>query len=365
MRPERRDFSEALLRQLKAPAGFQVNVFASKLGNPRMLAVAPDGTVYVTRREQGEVVALTDRNGDGRSDDMRVVASKLEAVHGIHINQNRLYLASVKNVWVADMQPGGAVSQPRLIISDLPDGGQHPNRTLAIGADGMLYITVGSTCNACEETNKEHATMLRAKPDGTGRTVYARGLRNTIGWGWHPTTGELWGMDHGSDWRGDDLPPEELNRLVEGGDYGWPFCYGERQIDETRGDPEGTTKAAYCAKTQPTMLTYQAHSSPIGMVFYMGAQFPAEYRNDAFVAMRGSWNRNPPTGYKVVRIRFENGKPTRIEDFLTGFLIENGRAHFGRLAGIAGAGDGSLLVADDTNGVIYRVSYTSNTGGSR
>ncbi|MGI8997746.1 MAG: PQQ-dependent sugar dehydrogenase [Pyrinomonadaceae bacterium] len=113
------------------------------------------------------------------------------------------------------------------------------------------------------------------------------------------------------------------------------------------------------------MLTYQAHSSPIGMVFYMGAQFPAEYRNDAFVAMRGSWNRNPPTGYKVVRIRFENGKPTRIEDFLTGFLIENGRAHFGRLAGIAGAGDGSLLVADDTNGVIYRVSYTSNTGGSR
>jgi glucose/arabinose dehydrogenase len=357
VRPARRDFSESFLNQLRVPAGFRVGVFARGLTNPRMMAVAPDGTVYVTDRDKGEVVALTDRDGDGRSDGTRIVVPNLARVHGITIHQNRLYLATIKEVYVADLKPDGTASAPRMLIRDLPDGGQHDNRTIAFGRDGMLYISVGSTCNDCEEPNKEHATILRAKSDGNARTIFARGLRNTIGWGWHPVTSEMWGMDHGSDWRGDDLPPEELNGIVEGSDYGWPYCYGERRVDPTRDNPKGTTKEAYCARTLPSTLTYQAHSAPIGMVFYTGSQFPPEYRNDAFVAMRGSWNRRPPTGYKVVRLRFKNGNPASFEDFLTGFLIEGGQAHFGRLAGLAVARDGSLLVADDSNGIIYRVSY--------
>jgi glucose/arabinose dehydrogenase len=198
--------------------------------------------------------------------------------------------------------------------------------------------------------------MLRAGLDGSTRTVFARGLRNTIGFDWHPETGTLWGMDHGSDFRGDDLPPEELNRIVSGGNYGWPYCYGEREIDPIIQDPPGTTKEAYCAATLPSVLENQAHEAPIGMVFYDGTAFGAEYSGDAFVALHGSWNRFPPTGFEVVRIRFDAGEPVAIEDFVSGFLIEGGNAQFGRPAGITVAPDGALIFSDDANGMIYRVA---------
>ncbi|MCC5612487.1 PQQ-dependent sugar dehydrogenase [Nostoc sp. CHAB 5834] len=143
------------------------------------------------------------------------------------------------------------------LISDLPDAGQHPNRTIAFGPDGMLYISVGSTCNACDEPNPEHATLLQAQPNGSNRSIYAKGLRNTIGFAWHPQTRELWGLDHGSDWRGNDLLPEELNRIVKGGNYGWPFCWGDKRPDVyLSAEPEGANKKEYCAKTQPPVLTY-------------------------------------------------------------------------------------------------------------
>jgi len=359
MRPEQRDFSESLMKQLKLPSGFQANVFAKGVGNPRMMAVASDGTVYVTRPKMNDVIALRDHNGDGRSDEMRTVVSDLEVVHGITFHKNRLYLAAPTRVLVADIKPDGTIAPPRLLIDNLPPGKGHKNRTIAFGPDGMLYISVGSSCNVCVETSEEYATVLRAKPDGKERNVYARGLRNTVGFAWHPETGEPWGMDNGSDWRGDNLPPEELNQLREGGNYGWPFCYGNKQVDKLfLANPKGTTKEEYCPKTVPSVLNYQAHSAPVGMAFYNASQFPEEYRGDAFVAMRGSWNRKPPTGYKVVRIRFRNGKPVSVEDFLTGFLIESGEAQFARIAGVAIARDGSLLISDDTNSVIYRVSYT-------
>jgi len=335
-----------------------VDVFATGMGNPRMMAVAPDGGVYITRPRTGDVVLLRDRDGDGRADEQSVVVSGIEGVHGIALHQGRAYLAAPTAVYVADVRGDGRLGTPRTLIADLPDGGQHPNRTLAIGPDGMLYISIGSTCNACVETNPEHAALIRTRLDGTARTLYARGLRNTIGFAFHPQTRELWGMDHGTDWRGNDTPPEELNRIVAGGDYGWPFCYGRQQVDELFAImPEGMTREAYCARTQPAVLTYTAHSAPIGLAFYDGAMFPAEYRGDAFVAMRGSWNRVPASGYKVVRIRFRDGSPVAIEDFVSGFLLGDGRSYFARPAGIAVARDGALLVSDDTNGVIYRIAY--------
>lgn len=356
-------FSEDLLDRLTLPEGFAVNVFASGLGNARMMAVAPDGTVFLTRRAEGDVVALVDQDGDGVADDpqVNVVASDLPYVHGITFSQNnQLYLATDTNVFVADWLGGPNIGPLTEIISTLPGGGQHPNRTLAFGPDGALYITVGSTCNACAEPNPESATILRAAADGSGREVYAAGLRNTIGFGWHPATGELWGMDHGSDWRGDEQPPEELNRLEMGSNYGWPFCFSDQQPDVylPAEPPGGLGREAYCERTVAPVLEYTAHSAPIGMIFYTADQFPAEYVNDAFVAMRGSWNRNPPTGYKVVRVLFDDsGQPTGFEDFLTGFLIEDQVANFGRLAGVAVAADGTLLISEDQNGVIYRVTY--------
>jgi glucose/arabinose dehydrogenase len=361
--PERREFKESLLRELRTPPGFEVSVIGKDLGNPRMVAVAPDGTVYITRPQTNDVVAL--KNGrNGQPAKPRVAISGLQQVHGIAISGGRVYLASPTTVWVATIKPDGLLASPTAIISDLPDGGQHRARTIGIGPEQMLYVSIGSSCNDCAEGDKDRATIQRFNLDGSGRTTFARGLRNTIGFAWHPDTGALWGMDNGSDWKGDDQPPEELNLIREGRDYGWPLCFGKRLVDplviaEPRMlNPEkDITREEHCAATEGSALDYVAHSAPIGMIFYTGRQFPPNYRGDALVAFHGSWNKQDPVGHKVVRIRFRDGQPQGFEDFLTGFLIDSGQARFGRPAGIAMAPDGSVVVSDDLNGMIYRVSY--------
>jgi glucose/arabinose dehydrogenase len=264
-------------------------------------------------------------------------------------------------IYVASLQGAGKIGNLNVLVGHLPQAGQHGNRTMAFGPDGLLYVSIGSLCNACGETDKENAAILQVQANGSSRIVFAKGLRNTLGFGWHPQTGEMWGMDQGSDWRGNDQPPEELNQLQKGANYGWPYCYAAKKVDPYLSvNPPGQTKAEFCAQTTAPALTYQAHSSPIGLVFYTGKLFPAAYRNDAFVAMRGSWNRQQPVGYKVVRIHFANGKPAGFEDFMTGFLIENGKAQFGRPAGLLVLQDGSLLVSDDTGGVIYRITHAGS-----
>ncbi len=357
--PETERPTDELIAGLAVPDGFEINVFAENAGNVRIMAQGEDGTVYVTRRDENDVQALVDSDGDGVSDEMRSVAENLPFVNGITIHEGMVYLATDTEVYRAPIEENGNFGPLEVLIADLPDAGQHPNRTLAVGPDGMLYITVGSTCNNCQDSNPENATILRANLDGSEREIFANGLRNTIGFGWHPETGVLYGMDHGSDHRGNDTPPEELNRIEQGNDYGWPFCYADRRVDNHASQtPTGATGAEVCALTEPSVLTYQAHSAPIGWVYYTAEQFPSEYQNDAFIAMRGSWNRAPAVGYKVVRLRFENGEPVGYEDFLTGFLLDDGLTHFGRPAGLLVLQDGSLLLAEDTNGVIYRVSYT-------
>ena len=398
-RPERREFTPALASMLKVPTGFKVDVFASGLGNPRMLAVGPEGDTYVTLRMEGQVIRLRDANSDGDAADpgeKTVVASAMErpelmGVHGITFHQGRVYLVSIKHVLAASVDASG-FSNWQTLVSDLPDGGQHPNRTLAVGPDGKLYVTVGSSCDACAETNSEHATILRLELTGAPSTndpnpnhpllardpmakisprVFASGLRNTIGFDWHPVSTALWGSDHGSDGRGNDLPPDEVNLITGGRSYGWPYCYANQQVDPIIDDPSPMMKKQmYCPRTESNTGSYQAHSSPIGFLFYQGTQFPAEYRGDAFVAFRGSWNRDVPTGYKVVRLHFgPTGTPAPLpggsiyEDFLSGFLIEQGRAHFGRIAGLAVDRSGALLIAEDTNGVVYRVTFPAGSGG--
>ncbi|MGQ9369895.1 YbhB/YbcL family Raf kinase inhibitor-like protein [Azospirillum sp. ST 5-10] len=343
---------------LTVPDGFRIERFADGLANPRMLAVAGDGTVYVTRREVGDVVMLRDEDGDGRADRRETVASR-PGMHGIAVDGDRMYLATVKDVYAADIHEDGRLGELEHLIDDLPDGGQHPNRTLAVGPDGMLYVSVGSTCNACAETNPENATILRVEPDGSRRTIVASGLRNTIGFGWQPETGQMWGMDHGIDWLGDDEQPEELNRIVEGAKYGWPYVYADGTLNPADEPPGGIPPEQWAAQSEGPVLTYTAHAAPMQMAFHTGDGFPAAYRGDAFVAMRGSWNRTPPSGYEVVRIDFENGEPRRIEPFVGGFLVEQGDGYgqLGRLAGVAVAPDGSLLFSDDRGGVIYRVRY--------
>lgn len=344
------------VQQLKVPAGFKVEKFAEQLGQPRILAVSSTGNVYVSDREAGIVMMLKDTNGDGISDSKQTVAN-IKQAHGLAIHNSKMYIAAVREVYAADINDDGTLSEITMITDKLPDGGQHPNRTLAVGPDNLLYITVGSTCNACPEPNELNATIVRANLDGSNIKIFAKGLRNTIGFGWHPQTGELWGMDHGIDWLGDDEQKEEVNQIKENADYGWPYIYGEGKYNPGDRPPAGMTYQQYLAKSTLPTLLYQAHAAPLQMAFYTGSQFPADYKGDAFVAMRGSWNRSKPSGYKVVKLHFENGKPVRFDDFLSGFLVKNNTAHFARLVGVAVHKDGSLLVSDDTNGVIYRVAY--------
>ncbi|MFC3861562.1 PQQ-dependent sugar dehydrogenase [Deinococcus antarcticus] len=364
--PTAQAFTPDKLGRLKVPAGFQLSVMATDLGNARMMHVMPDGGVYLTRRAQGDIWYLKDRNNDGKFEatERKQVASDLKLVHGLDVRGGKLYAVGEKTIYVMDMARDGTLSVPRVFADGFPDAGQHPARGLKWGPDGFLYASFGSTNNDAPGQNPEEATMLRIRPDGQWREVYARGLRHTIGFGWHPVTKTFYGFDQGSDWHGDNIPPEELNTLERGKNYGWPFCYGAKNPDPYTNSsqiPGRITKAEYCAGTQGSTLNYTAHAAAIGLNFYTGTQFPAEYRNDAFVAFRGSWNRTEPSGYEIARVVFDaQNKPERMEPFVTGFVYQDGNEwkQFGRVAGVATYTDGSLLFTDDQSGVIYRVRYT-------
>jgi glucose/arabinose dehydrogenase len=359
-RPARAEASMERLTRLKLPPGFVIKPYAKDLVAPRMLAVADDGSVYVTRRSpHHDVLLLKDANQDGIAEDPVRVAS-LPDVHGIALRGDKAYLAAIRKLYVATIKPGGTFEEPRAIYDDLPDAGQHPNRTLRFSKSGELYLSVGSTCNSAPEPNPESATMLVIQPDGSGRTIFASGLRNTIGFDWHPITNELWGMDHGIDHMGDDSQKEELNHLIKDRKYGWPFVFedGQPNLEDDPKPVTGQTWEQYAKVCEDSVMGFTAHSAPMSLVFYKGDQFPADYRNDAFVAFHGSWNRGTPSGYKVMRVKFDDkGQPTHHEDFLTGFLLEPEKAQFGRPCDLVIAKDGALLLSDDSGGVIYRISH--------
>lgn len=352
-----REPSDANVAALRLPAGFRVERFATDLGTPRMLRVGEDGTVYATRPDEGDVIALRDDDGDGRAE-RRWTAVELDDVHDLALRGDQAYLVTVQAVYRTQLKSGALAAEPTKVLDGLPDGGRHPNRTIAFMPDGALLVSVGSTCNACVEPHPEAAALVRFRSDGSERAVFATGLRNTIGFGWHPVTQALWGMDHNTDWLGDDFPPEELNRIERGKSYGWPFVHGDGRMPEQIRRPDGFDADAFRAAAVPMVLGYTAHTAPMQLAFYDGRMFPEPYRGDAFVALHGSWNRRPPAGFEVVRIDYDaSGTPLRIEPFLTGFVIENGGATFGRPTGIAVARDGALLVGDDETGVVYRVAH--------
>lgn len=341
--------------ELQVPEGFTIQKFAEGLEKPRMMAVTEDGTVYVTRR-QGDVRMLKDTDNDGQADINETVLT-LDQVHGIALKDDQIYLVTVNEVYKTAIQEDGKLGEPQLLMENLPEGGQHPNRTIEFGPDGKMYVSVGSTCNACKETSKENATLIVAEADGSNREIYAKGLRNTIGFDWHPETNALYGLDHGIDWLGDTVHKEELNLLEKGNDYGWPYVYEDGKPNPA-DQPENMSYEEYAAQTTAPLLTLPAHSAPLDMLFYDGEQFPEDYHGQAIATLHGSWNRAEPSGYKVVMINFdESGKPTGYEDFITGFLVNGDQEYIGRVCGLALANDGSLFISDDAGGAIYKVSY--------
>lgn len=369
---------------LKLPSGFKAQVFAKLdasgadyFRGPRMMTFDNEGNLYVSLGRDNKVIMLPDSNHDGVADSVTLVADNLNAPNGLAFNNGSLLVANQDGVVRLQKQnglwPAGKITP---IISGLATGG-HALKTIKISPDGYLYINVGSSCNVCAETDPLRATILRytvdGKPAGALTTlgwhaptaVWASGLRNSQGFAWHPKTGAMFatndGADNRSDSKGgvpnDEVPPEHLNRIEPGKNYGWPYCWGDHLPDLNFISDEG-----YCANTRAPDITFTAHSTPIGITFLSQAKFPTEYKNDAIVALHGSWNRKGLSGYKLVRVKFGDVsnpyRPTEVVDFATGWL--NNNSAWGRPVDVIVGPDGALYVSDDRAGMIYRITYNGN-----
>lgn len=345
--------------ELTVPAGFNVAVFASGLPGARLMAVSPDGVLYVARqsvpgKQTGEVVALPDRNKDGKADQVEVVADGLARPHSLAFHNGYLYIATNPAVVRMKYAKGKVVGTPEKVV-DLPvSTTPHWTRSIAFGRNGRLYVSIGSSCNVCEETDERRTTIMIYNADGTGGRPYAKGLRNAIGFDWDPKTGVMWATDMGQDKLGEEKPVDEINRIEEGRHYGWPYFIGNNEPNPDLKDAKGSLKPE---EATPPAYALQPHISPIGLTFYTGRQFPAAYRGAMFVALHGSGgnNRKEKIGYKVVRVLMKDGKVTGIEDFVSGWL--KGDQFTGRPAGLVTGADGALYISDDNKGFIYRVTY--------
>lgn len=334
--------------------GFHVNIYA-QLGGPRFLALGPDSAVYVSRYGANQVVRLRDVDHDGVADSSTVVVNGLSLPHGIAFRHDTMYVAYYSGVIRYDPGAVAGVS----LVSGLPTGG-HSTRTVVFGPDNLMYVSIGSSCNLCIETDPRRAAVVRYHLDGTLDHVFASGLRNSVGLAFNPSTGALWATNNDRDDIGhqgaindvamtDSLPPERINILLDGKNYGWPRCYLPYQ-------PNPEYASADCSIIQGPSIKFTAHSAPLGLAFYTGSMFPAQYHGDVFVALHGSWNRSVPTGAKVVRVHVENGLPVSVEDFIVGWQLADG-SRWGRPSDILVLPDGSLLINDDSSGRIWRVTY--------
>jgi len=341
----------ALDGRLRVPDGFKVDYFA-RLRGVRFMALGPDGAVYASQSGAGQVTRLADRNGDGVADDSTVAVSGLNRPHGLAFHKGYLYIANTDGVVRVRLGEDGRATGAPERLTRYAGGGGHWSRTIVFGADGAMYVSIGSSCNICAE--EDRALVMRYDENGNDGRIYAKGLRNAVGLAVHPTTRQLWASTHERDNlrpEHEDLPPEEIDILQDGGDYGFPYCWGNRHPN-----PEFKAEGAKrCPSTIPPALELQAHSAPLGLAFLAGAsKFPRDYQGDALLAFHGSWNRSTPTGAKVVRIRVKDGKPASYEDFITGWQRPDG-SRWGRPVDVLVHRDGSVLVSDDAGGAIYRV----------
>ncbi len=338
---------------LVVPDGFSISYFAKGLTSPRVLVWDPRGTLVVSIPSQGKVVALTDGNSDGVSDETITVMEGLNGPHGLAFRDDKLYIAETNQVAVYDYDPDTKKAANKKKIIDLPSGGNHITRTIGFGPDGKLYVSVGSSCNVCREKDWRRAKIVVANPDGSDPREYASGLRNSVFFIWHPQTKEMWATDMGRDLIGDNIPPEEVNIVQDGGFYGWPNCYNTRVQDRAFDSSDEARKK--CEGSVAPHITFQAHSAPLGLAIIPDS-WPIEYRGDLLVSYHGSWNRTEPTGYRVVRFDLDKQlNSTGESDFLSGFLQGDGA--LGRPVDLLFDSQGELFISDDKGGGIYKVKY--------
>jgi len=338
-------WSCASAQTLEVPAGFTIDELATGLDGVRTLKIGPDDQLYAVQSDDGRVVRLDPTTGDGPTE----VVGDLNRPYGLAFHDGWMYVGERHQV-VRYRGPDYRTSE--IVVPGLPTGGGHWTREIVFGDDGLLYVSVGSSCNVCEEDDERRAAILRYAPDGSGYQRFAWGLRNSVGLDFHPQTGELYATDNGRDLLGDDIPPCELNRVLEGGFYGWPFAYGDRIPDPDYG----VDHSEQIAGSQPPEHGFGAHTAPLGMVFYRGTAFPEPYRSSAYVAQHGSWNRSVKSGYRVVRLEWDAQGRVSETDFVLGF--ERDEQVIGRPVDVAVGPEGALYISDDYSGTIYRVRWT-------
>jgi hypothetical protein len=340
------------LDKIRLPPGFQITVFASNVPNARGMAWGSRGTLFVGSRSAGNVYAL--KHKDGKATQLRILATGLNMPSGLAFANGALYVAAVDRILRYDdiearLESNPTDAPPAAVVNvRFPGETHHGWKYLRFGPDGWLYVPVGAPCNVCEP-DERHGLIARIRSDGSGYEVFARGVRNSVGFDFDPVSKELWFTDNGRDMMGDDMPADELNHAPRAGmHFGFPYCH--------QGDtPDPGYAKRSCSEFAPPAVKLGPHVAALGMRFYTGTQFPAEYRNNIFIAEHGSWNRSSKIGYRIKRVIVQGGKAVRQEVFAEGWL--QGESAWGRPADIEVMADGSLLVADDHAGALYRISY--------
>ncbi len=346
------------LDKIKLPPGFKIEMYAENVEGARSMALGAKGTLFVGTRRQGrnipgKVYAIIDKNNDFKADEVITIARDLNVPNGVAFHKGDLYVAEISRVIKFENIENqlAAPPQPKVISDRFPTDAWHGWKFIRFGPDGKLYVPVGAPCNTCERQEEIFATITRMNPDGSELEIYAKGIRNTVGFDWHPTTKELWFTDNGRDEMGDDIPPEEVNHAPRPGlHFGFPYRYGKALIDTT------FKTAMREDQFQPAAIELPAHVAALGMRFYTGTSFPQEYHQQIFIAEHGSWNRSVPNGYRVSLVKLKNNRAASYEHFATGWLQNN--QYWGRPVDVLVMPDGSLLVSDDFANCIYRIVYS-------
>lgn len=340
------------LDKIILPKGFRISVYAKDIPGARSMTLSPNGTLFVGTRQEGKVYAILDQDRNRRADQVITIGQGLNWPNGVAFRDGALYVAEINRILRYDNIEARLASPPTpVVVNDtFPRDQHHGWKFIRFGPDGKLYVPVGAPCNICKERDERYASIMRMAPDGTGLEVFALGVRNTVGFDWHPETHELWFTDNGRDWMGDDLPPDELNRAPRQGlHFGFPYCHGRNVADPEFGGQRR------CEEFTPPAMELGPHVAALGMRFYSGTQFPTRYRNQIFIAEHGSWNRSTSIGYRVMLVRLEKGRAVTYEVFAEGWL--QGGSAWGRPVDVLVMPDGGLLVSDDRAGVVYRISY--------
>ena len=357
--PEKSGPPSISLGYLEAPAGFEISIFAEGVTNARQMAMSDSGVLYVGSRREGKVYAVVDNNNDFLADSVYTIIEGLRLPNGVAYKDGALFVAEVSKVWRFDNidQNYADSPEPVLVTDELPTEGHHGWKYIAFGPDDKLYVPIGAPCNICnhEEDNPLFATLTKMNADGSEHEIVAKGIRNTVGFTWHPETGNIWFTDNGRDWLGDDIPPCELNEITgEDQHFGYPYLHGNDVWDPKFGE-DGKPMADLFKKPVQEL---GAHVAPLGVIFYTGNMFPTSYKNRALIAEHGSWNRSSKVGYQISQVIFDDdGNPTEYKPFITGWLAGEEDIK-GRPVSILQLQDGSLLISDDDSGKIYRVTYS-------